>query len=74
MKNQSLRSITYEAELKSSINELRENWDAYMLAFPEIAKIKKACFDAFINSGFTENQALILTDLHFKTQGDNNAK
>lgn len=51
---------------RESIRQLNNNWDDFVEAITAITKIKKAHYDACIKQGFSEQQALILTDLHFK--------
>lgn len=64
--NQSFKAIENELKTKEAIKEFQENFESFILSMNEMAKIKKACYDAHINAGFNENQALILTDLQFR--------
>lgn len=46
--------------VRNELSAQQANWDYFLVAYEQDAKIKKARFDALVTEGFTEAQALYL--------------
>lgn len=52
--------------LTSAIKNIRENWDYQIELLDAVSRVRKAEFDAYVNAGFSAEQALELVKAGIK--------
>lgn len=53
--------------LTSAVKNMRENWDYQIELFDVVSRLRKAEFDAYVNAGFSAEQALELVKAGIKS-------